>query len=119
MEWAEIYNELYATAFEEICRIWQAGKSVIKDVDIQGGKNIQQIFPQAVRVFIYPPSLYELKQRLLQRGMQESPDLERRLLSAEKEMAEGAEYKYKIVNEDFKKTWLQLKKIIERELIMN
>ena len=119
LEWAEIYNEFYATAFSEVCRVWRSGKSIIKDVDTQGGKNIKKIFPQAVTVFIYPPSLYELKQRLLQRGMADDESLKRRLLSAEKEMAEGAEYEYKIVNEDFKKTWLKLKKIIEKILILN
>ena len=116
LEWAEIYNEFYATAFSEVCRVWQSEKSIIKDVDTQGGKNIKKLFPQAVTVFIYPPSLYDLKQRLLKRGMRDDESLKRRLLSAEKEMAEGAEYEHKLVNEDFKKTWLKLKKIIEKTL---
>ena len=117
LEWAEIYNELYATAWEEVCRIWENGKFIIKDVDIQGGENIKRIFPQAVTVFIYPPSLYDLKKRLLKRGMEEeSSALKNRLLAAEREMAEGAKYDCKIVNEDLKKTWLELKKIIEKHL---
>ena len=65
-----------------------------------------------------PPSLHELKQRLLKRGMEENSNLELRLISAEREVAEGAKYDYKIVNENFKKSWSELKKIIEKELIL-
>lgn len=118
LEWAEVYNEFYATAFKEVCRVWEAGKAIIKDVDTQGGRNIKRIFPHAVTVFIYPPSLHELKQRLLKRGVEKTSSLELRLKSAEQEVAAGAEYDYKIVNEDFRKTWFELKKIIEKELIL-
>lgn len=116
LEWAEIYNEFYATAWEEVCRVWESGKFIIKDVDIQGGGNIKRIFPQAVTVFIYPPSLCALKKRLFKRGMEKDLALKQRLLAAEREMAEGAKYDCKIVNEDLKKTWVELKKIIEKHL---
>ena len=113
LEWAEIYDELYGTAWEEVCRIWNKGQFIIKDVDIQGGRNIKRIFPQAVTVFVYPPSLYDLKARLIERG---EVELKKRLFAAKEEMAAGAGYDFKIVNENLKKTWLELKKIIEKEL---
>ena len=115
LEWAEIHKELYATAFQEILRIWESGKSVIKDVDTQGGENIKKILPQAVTVFIYPPSLAELKKRLILRG-ESGEVLKIRLQAAEKEIAEGAGYDYQIVNENLKTAWRELKKIIEKTL---
>ena len=115
LEWAEIHKELYATAFQEICRIWESGKSVIKDVDTQGGRNIKKILPQAVTVFIYPPSLAELKKRLILRG-EGGEVLKIRLQAAEKEIAEGAGYDCQIVNENLKTAWRELKKIIEKTL---
>lgn len=117
LEWAEIYDEFYGTAWEEVCRIWSKGQFIIKDVDIQGGKNIKRIFPQAVAIFVYPPSLYDLKTRLIKRGEVEGDvELKKRLFAAKGEMAEGARYDFKMVNENLKKTWLELKKIIEKEL---
>lgn len=117
LEWAEIYNEFYATAWEEVCRVWGEDKFIIKDVDVQGGTNIKRIFPQAVTIFIYPPSLYDLKKRLIKRGgMEEDSALKKRLLAAEEEIAEGAKYDCKIINENLKKTWLELKKIIEKHI---
>lgn len=119
LEWAEVYNEFYATAFKEVCRVWQAGKTIIKDVDTQGGKNIKKLFPQSVSVFVYPPSIDALKKRLIKRGLSDSSVLEHRLRGAESELAEGIYYDYKIVNEDFKNAWLALKKIIEKHLNLN
>lgn len=117
LEWAEIYDEFYGTAWEEVCRIWDKGQFIIKDVDIQGGENIKRIFPQAVTIFVYPPSLYDLKTRLIKRGEVEGDaELKKRLFAAKQEMAEGARYDFKMVNENLKKTWLELKKIIEKEL---
>ena len=115
LAWAEIHKELYATAFQEIRRIWESGKSVIKDVDIQGERNIKKILPQTVTVFIYPPSLDELKKRLILRGESKNA-LKIRLQAAEKEIAEGANYDYQIVNENLKTAWRELKKIIEKTL---
>ena len=115
LEWAEIHKELYATAFQEICRIWESGKSVIKDVDIQGGRNIKKILPQTVTVFIYPPSLAELEKRLILRG-ESGEALKIRLQAAERETAAGSSYDYQIVNEDLKAAWRELKKIIEKSL---
>ena len=113
IEWAEVYGDFYATGFEQVYQAWDSHRSIIKDLDIQGGKSIKKAFPHAVTIFIYPPSLFELKNRLSKRGTEGEEALDKRLKEAENEMSEGQFYDFKIVNNEFEEAWLELKKIIE------
>ena len=113
VEWAEVYGELYGTSVKEIQKIWGKGKIAIKDLDIQGMQSVKKVFSKVVTVFIAPPSLDALRQRLLKRG-QGASSLADRLLQAEGEMVWQNRCDHSLVNERFETAWAQLKKIIEK-----
>ena len=114
VEWAKVYGDYYGTDSNQIKEAWESKKCIIKDLDIQGGKAIKKAFPkEAVTIFIYPSSLFQLKERLIKRGTEAGEGLEKRLKEAENEISEGDSYDFKIINNDFEEAWLELKKIIE------
>ena len=116
LEWAVVHKELYATSIKEVERLWENKKAIIKDVDYQGFFSIKKIYPHSVGVFIYPPSIQELKNRILKRGNIEEEQLNERLVKAKKEIAEGRNYDFKIVNDDFETAWLEFKDILSHQL---
>lgn len=102
LEWEEVYeNMFYGTLKSEVERIWENGKVVIFDVDVVGGINIKKHFgEQALAVFVTPPSLDELKNRLQGRGTETTESLQKRLGKAEAEIAQQDAFDIVIVNDD-------------------
>jgi len=117
-ESAKVHSYWYGTAYEEIYRVWNRNKSIIKDLDIQGAKSIKSIYPKAITVFLYPPDMEILTQRLRQRGIKDINNLKQRLGVAAQEIAEGQSYDFKIVNDNFEPAWQEFKKIIEKSIIL-
>lgn len=115
LEWAKVHGEFYATSKEEVRRLWRERKAIIKDVDVQGCRSIKKVFPHSVSVFIYPPSMDELKKRILKRGAVKD-NIEERLSIAAQEMTHGREYDFKIVNDSFEEAWAELKTILKQSL---
>ena len=111
-----MHNEFYATSKKEIERLWKQGKAIIKDIDVQGCRSIKKIFPESVSIFIYPPSIDELKNRILKRNSDSEKQLEERLFIATQEMAQAREYDFKIVNDVFDTAWLEFEKILTESL---
>ena len=118
VEFAEVHGELYGTSHDEVCRIWKEKKTIIKDLDIQGAESIKKSYPQSLTLFIYPPNMEVLKERLEKRGVQDTNNLEKRLVSARKEIAKGRLYDFKIVNDNFEEAWQEFKKIIEKSNVL-
>ena len=116
LEWAQVHEEFYATSKKEVERLWQKGKAIIKDVDVQGCRSIKKVFPHSVSIFIYPPSINELKKRMLKRGSSTKDQMEDRLSKAAQEMAQGREYDFKIVNDSFEEAWKEFQKILTQNL---
>ena len=116
LEWAKVHNEFYATAKKEVERLWQKGRAIIKDVDVQGCFSIKKVYPHSVSVFIYPPSINELKNRILKRGYNTEAQMEKRLSKAAEEMARGQGYDFKIVNDFFEEAWEEFQKILIQSL---
>ena len=102
LEWEEVYEDMfYGTLKSEVERIWENGKVVIFDVDVVGGINIKKHFgEQALAVFITPPSIDELKNRLQGRGTETTESLQKRLGKAEAEIAQQDAFDIVIVNDD-------------------
>jgi guanylate kinase len=99
-EWACVHDNYYGTSRELIESYLATGQDVLLEIDVQGMKQIVEIFPDAITIFIKPPSLEVLKQRLESRGT-DSPDvIAKRLKNAKNEMAFEHLYKYCIVNDD-------------------
>lgn len=105
LEWEEVYaNQYYGTLKSELDRIWSQNKHVIFDVDVKGGINIKNKYPkQALSLFIMPPSLEELKRRLIGRGSETEESLKRRLDKAEYEISFASQFDKIIENTDLDK----------------
>jgi guanylate kinase len=113
VEFAEVHGNLYGTPYDQIENAFKNRKIVIMDVDVQGARTFKAKFPGAVTVFLRPPSIDSLRQRILKREGKAPADLELRLANAEREMKEAAQFEIEIVNDDFEIAYLSLKKLIE------
>lgn len=112
LENAEVHGNFYATS-----RVWidervRAGRDVLLEIDWQGARQVKQHFPDAVGVFILPPSIDALETRLKKRGQDSPQVIARRLLAAGSEMAHAHEFDYVIINEDFELALAQLTAIV-------
>ena len=103
LEWEQVYeNQYYGTLKSEIERIWSEGKTVIFDVDVIGGLNIKKQYPkQCLSLFIMPPSLEVLVERLIGRRSESDESLQKRLDKAEEEIAQNQQFDRAILNDDF------------------
>ena len=99
LEWAEVYGELYGVPRAQVTEAYARGKDAIVKVDVQGASTIRRLAPEAVLVFIAPPSIEELEGRLQGRMTESRESLETRLGMAEKEMADAAWFDHVVVNE--------------------
>ncbi|MCW5199205.1 guanylate kinase [Desulfobulbus sp. F1] len=114
LEWAEVHDNFYGTARQEVESRLAAGIDVILDIDVQGAEQVRRN-AAPVTVFIAPPSLVELERRLRGRGTENEESLLRRLANAEKEMQAAAAYTYLIVNDHLEQAILALKSVIIAE----
>jgi guanylate kinase len=100
IEHALVHGNRYGSSKEWTAAQLAAGRDVVFDVDVQGGRQLKQLFPESVLVFILPPSMAELEQRLRRRGTDGDEVIARRLAAARAEIGAGLDgYDYLIVNE--------------------
>ena len=114
-EWAKVHDFLYGTPRPPLDRSVKAGSDMVLDIDVQGARKIKQIYPQAVSVFLLPPSWRELERRLTLRGTDGKGIIRRRLANARREIREIIKYDYYVVNRDVKRAVEVLKAIVEAE----
>jgi guanylate kinase len=102
IEWQEVYpGSYYGTLRSEIDRIWSQGKTPIFDVDVLGAINLKMYFGEAaIAIFIQPPSLQELENRLRHRGTESEENLQTRLNKGEQEMTFAGKFDYIVVNDE-------------------
>ncbi len=98
LEWANVYGNLYGVPKSELQQAMDRGRDVIVKVDIQGAATIKKTVPQAVFIFLAPPSREDLEKRLKQRRTESGNDLEVRMKAAEKEMNSLSMFDYVVVN---------------------
>jgi guanylate kinase len=108
LEHAEIYGNLYGTARAKTESVLASGRDVILDIDWQGARQIKASLPDASGIFILPPSMSKLEQRLRARKQDTEEDIQRRLDLARAEMAHYKEYDYIIVNKDFEQALAEM-----------
>lgn len=111
VEWQEVYaNNYYGTLKSEIEKNWAAGKVVVFDVDAEGGINLKKIFgSQALAVFIKPPSLFVLEQRLRNRRTETEENIKMRLEKANRELSRADRFDYILMNDNLEKACLEAK----------
>ena len=115
LEWEEVYeNQYYGTLKSELERIWQKGKTVIFDVDVVGGINIKKQYPtECLSIFIMPPSLAVLEERLQSRGSESAESLQKRVIKAKGEIAKSEEFDKIILNDDFEVACMETMEVIQ------
>lgn len=113
LEWAWVHGHRYGTLRQEVERVTGAGSSVVLEIDVQGGLMVRERVPEAVLVFVEPPSMDELERRLRGRGTESEADIERRLANAREEMAQAPLYDVRIVNDDLERACLELQQVID------
>ena len=112
LEHACVYSNYYGTSRAGVESPLEAGHDVLLDIDVQGGLKVKQEMPGSVMVFVFPPSLEVLRERLKNRGLDKRGIIEERLRVATKEVAQYKNYAYVIVNEDLRRAICELKSII-------
>ena len=119
LESAEVHGFLYGTQRAAIERIISEGSDVILDIDVQGARQIVRQMPEAVTVFVLPPSREVLESRLRMRNLNDPADLEIRLNNASREVLSYSSFKYVIVNDDLERATRELEAVIiaERHLL--
>ena len=114
-EWAVVHGRLYGTLHCELDRRIGSGKDVVLEIDVQGMRNLKTMRPDAVTVFIMPPSLDALAQRLRGRGANDEADIALRVENARGEMAAASEYDYIVVNDKLEDAIAEMEAIIRVE----
>jgi len=112
LESAEVHGNFYATSLREIEHRLGSGVDVLLEIDWQGARQVKHIFPRAVGIFILPPSIDALDERLHKRGKDSEAVIKRRLLAAGSEIARAPEFDYIIINEDFEVALAQLTAVV-------
>jgi len=100
VEWAEVHGELYGTLKSEIERRLAKGRNVLLDIDVQGGMAVRKVYEDGVFIFVLPPSMESLEERLRGRGTDPDERIKVRLENARREIELGKKYDYAVVNDD-------------------
>lgn len=112
LEHAQVFDNHYGTAESSVRDLLSHGLDVVLEIDWQGARQVRERFPDAVSVFIVPPSIAALRERLQGRG-QDSPEIvERRMADARSELSHFAEYDFLVINDDFQAALADLRAIV-------
>ena len=112
IEHAKVFEHLYGTSAQQINERLEKGIDVVLDIDWQGAEQIRHLFKDAVSIFIVPPSLEVLRERLLKRGRDNESIIGDRMHKAQDEMSHYPEFDYLVVNDEFEQAALELKAIV-------
>lgn len=113
LESAEVHGNLYGTSRDWIAARIAEGRDILLEIDWQGAHQVQRLFPDAVSVFIAPPSMQELRERLRRRGQDSDEVIERRMAAARDELLQAHSFQYVIINQDFTTALSQLATIVD------
>ena len=101
LEHAQVHGNWYATSATWLKRQIKAGQDVLLEIDWQGAAQVRKLIPASVHIFILPPSLASLEERLVRRGQDDKPTIARRLIAAREDMRHCGEFDYVIINQEF------------------
>lgn len=112
VEYAQVFDNAYGTARETLRQALEEGQDLLLEIDWQGARQVRRHFPEAVSVFILPPSLAELERRLRDRGQDSEQTIARRMAEARSELSHYGEYDYLIVNNRFEEALTELRALV-------
>lgn len=113
LEHAEFAGNWYGTPRAEVVHALAAGATVVLEIDLEGARQVKDAMPEALTVFIAPPSMFELAARLRSRGTEDADEVDRRLRVAEKEVAHAHEFDVTLVNADIQQTAAELLDLLD------
>lgn len=115
VEWAHVHHNRYGTPYYQLEDAWKEDRVIIMDVDVQGADTFKRKFPEAASIFILPPSINELRRRVTKRDSRatQDADLEVRMKNAELEIEQADRFDFKVINDDFDKSYQEFKKIVD------
>lgn len=119
LEHEKFYNEtLYGTLREQVDKMMISGYFPLLDVDVNGGLNVRSMYPTAsLAIFLRPPSLQTLRERLVMRGTESAETLEIRLARSEMELAKASDFDFEIINDELERAYGELRELVERHLL--
>jgi guanylate kinase len=112
LEWAEVHGNFYGTSKKWIADRLAAGADVLLEIDWQGAQQVRKLFPEAIGIFILPPSMEELTRRLTGRGTDSREVISRRLAAAQAEMRHVGEFDYVIINDQLEPALEDLRAVV-------
>jgi len=112
LEHAEVFGHYYGTSKDRVQELWDRGKDVILEIDIQGARQVAKTHPEATSIFILPPSMASLSQRLRDRGLDDEAVIERRLSEARSEIEAATGFDWLVINDDFDQAFEEMSAII-------
>ncbi len=112
LEFAEVHGNYYGTSKVLIQEAMRAGTDILLEIDWQGAQQVKKQFPKVASIFILPPSIEALEERLNKRGQDSQEVISRRILAAGGEMAHAPDFEYVIINQDFEKALSELVAIV-------
>ncbi|MCE2802654.1 MAG: guanylate kinase [Gemmatimonadota bacterium] len=116
-EWAEVHGQRYGTLRSEVERILASGRHVMLDIDVQGARQVTAAFPDAVTIFVVPPSVEVLVARLLGRKSEDAAALALRLRNARMELLEAPRYQHLVENDDLDRATTRVAEILAEEAL--
>ncbi|WP_042271723.1 guanylate kinase [[Clostridium] dakarense] len=115
LEYAQIYDNFYGTPKAAIIECLENGQDVVLEIEMQGAKQIKEVYPEGVFIFVLPPSLEELKSRIVGRGTETKEEIDKRFSCAFEEINQIVNYDYFVVNKDVKQSTKEVESIIVAE----
>ena len=115
LEYAKYGSNYYGTPAEPIERLLSEGKTVLLNIEVQGGSSVRKLMPKAKQIFIMPPSLAELERRLYKRGTETEEAISKRLSIAKNEIEKSCDYDYIVINDELDKAVDDVMSIIRSE----
>lgn len=115
LEWAEVYGNFYGTPRQFVLDALGQGQDLILEIDIQGALQVKKKIPEAVLIFIAPPSITELESRLISRGTDAPEEIQKRLNCVASEMSLASQYDYIVINKEIALALGQIQAIITAE----
>ncbi|MBI3409060.1 MAG: guanylate kinase [Planctomycetes bacterium] len=112
LEWADVFGNCYGTLEREVTPFRESGTGVVLEIDVQGWEQVKSRCPEAVSIFIRPPSVEELENRLRKRRSESADELQRRLAGARVELARAGEYEYQVINDRLEEAVAALRAIV-------
>ncbi len=115
LESAQVHGNRYGTAHAAVRELLEAGADVVLEIDWQGAQQVRKLLPGCVGIFILPPSIAELEQRMRRRGQDSDAVIARRVANAHEELSHAPEFEYAIINDQFDEARRDLAAVVRAE----